>query len=309
MAYLLATIHTPSWALPWWSAMVILNIISFLIGIFILFKSKRADNKEPKTAEYRSKMRVAGLIFITVALYRSIFVSSYPERISWFESMANSPIIIRSLAFFAELAFAALIMWSLLNMNKDVPLPQKHKNNKILNFLETKTPYVFFVFIFLAQFFAIGGLFTQYTILFALEETFWALSFLLIAPLLVIKFKQVFSNKDKKYKKEMTLYRSYLIIMVVFTFGYLIFQFAFALPVTLCSQIAADMAKPHPTLMQGIYYSIYNFTATRDFETWGGWGFFIWHSGYFSILVWMVLLFMNGPRKLEVTNYNIKKGV
>lgn len=300
MSFLLSAIQTPSWALPWWSTMVILNIISFVIGITIFIKSKKLDKSEPKTTRYRQRMRVAGLVFVYVALYRSVFVSSYPERISWFESMANSPIIIRSFAFFAEIAFAALIMWSLLNMNKDIPLPKEHKNNKVLDFLETKSPYIFFVFIFLAQFFAIGGLFTQYTILFAIEETFWALSFLIIAPLLVIQFKQVFSNKNKKYKKEMSLYRSYLIVMVVFTFGYLIFQFAFALPVTLYSQIAADFAKPHPTLIQGIKDSIYNFTATRDFETWGGWGFFIWHSGYFSIVVWMVLLFMNAPRKIEV---------
>lgn len=300
MLLLFGTIHTPSWALPWWSSMVILNIISLLIGLIIFVKSKKADKLKPETAKYRKKMRFAGLIFISVALYRSVFVSSYPERIAWFESMANSPIIIRSLATFAELAFAALIMWSLLKMNKDIPLPEHHKDNKFLDFLETKTPYLFFIFLFLAQFFATAGLFTQYTILFAIEETFWGLAFLFIAPLLIIQFKQVFSNKDPNYKKEMLLYRIFLTIMLVFTSGYLIFQFAFALPVTLYSQIAADFAKPHPTLIQGIKDSIYNFTATRDFETWGGWGFFIWHSGYFTILVWMVLFFMNGPRKLEV---------
>lgn len=300
MLPLFGTIHTPSWALPWWSSMVILNIISLLVGLIIFVRSKKADKLKPETAKYRKRMRIAGLIFISVALYRSVFVSSYPERIAWFESMANSPIIIRSLATFAELAFAALIMWSLLKMNKDIPLPEHHKDNKILDFLETKTPYLFFIFLFLAQFFATAGLFTQYTILFAIEETFWGLAFLFIAPLLVIQFKQVFSNKDPNYKKEMLLYRIFLTIMLVFTSGYLIFQFAFALPVTLYSQIAADFAKPHPTLIQGIKDSVYNFTATRDFETWGGWGFFIWHSGYFTILVWMVLFFMNGPRKLEV---------
>ena len=300
MSFLLAAIQTPSWALPWWSTMVILNIISFLIGITIFIKSKKLDNSEPKTTSYRQRMRVAGLIFVSVALYRSVFVSSYPERISWFESMANSPIIIRSLAFFAEIAFAALIMWSLLNMNKDIPLPKQHKDNKLLIFLENKTPYMFFIFIFIAQFFAISGLFTQYTILFAIEETLWALAFLFIAPLLFIQFKQVFSNKDQKYKKEMTLYRTFLIILGVFTFGYLIYQFAISLPFSYYSQIAADFAKPHPTLIKGIKDSIYNFTTTRDFETWGGWGFFVWHSGYFTIVVWMVLFFMNGPRKLEI---------
>lgn len=298
MSFLIATINTPAWASTWWSIMVIINIISLIIGIIIFIKSKNKDIEEPKTAVYRSLMRNAGLIFVSVALYRSIFVSSYPDRISWFSSMANSPIIIRSLAFFAELAFASLIMWSLLNMNKDSPVPDHHKDNILLNFLETKTPYIFFVFIFLGQFFAFGGLFTQYTILFAIEETFWAMAFLFISPLLFVQFKQIFSNKDSKYKKEMSLYRTFLIILGVFTFGYLIYQFMFSLPITYYSQIATDFAKPHPTLMQGLKDSIYNFTTTRDFITWGGWGFFIWHSGYFSLVVWMVLFFMNGPRKV-----------
>ena len=42
--------------------------------------------------------------------------------------------------------------------------------------------------------------------------------------------------------------------------------------------------------------------VTRDLSEWGGIGFIIWHTGYFSICVWMVLLFMTGPRKLELRN-------
>ena len=297
---LIEKIQTPSWALPWWGTMVAINIISLVIALLIYKKSKKDEVKKSPNASYRKKMRIAGLIFVSVALYRSIFVSSYPERISWFQSMANSPLVIRTLAFFAELAFAALVMWSLLQLNKDSPLPESHKEKIFLNFLETKTPYLFFLFLFLAQFFAYGGLFTQYIVLFAIEETLWAFAFLLIAPLLVVQMKHVYSMKDPTYKNEMALYRIFLGMMGVFTFGYLIFQFAFALPVTLYSQIPADLLNPHPTLVQGIKQSIYSFTATRDFETWGGWGFFIWHSGYFSIVVWMVLFLMNGPRKREV---------
>ena len=111
---------------------------------------------------------------------------------------------------------------------------------------------------------------------------------------------QLFSNKDPEYKKATSMYRNFLVILGVFTFGYLIYQFLFSLPLTYYSQIAADLSRPHPTLIQGLKDSIYNFTATRDFQAWGGWGFFIWHSGYFSIVVWMVLFFMSGPRKLEV---------
>ncbi len=298
MLFLMSSLPTPSWALPWWSTMVGINIINLLLGTVIFIRSKNDGQKMPETAKYRKRMRKLGLIFISVAMYRSIFVSSYPQRIAWFQTMANSPILIRSLAFFAELSFAALIMFSLLNMNKEVPLPREHANHKFLNFLETKTPYMFFICLFLAQFFAIGGLFTQYLVLFAIEETLWAMAYLFITPLVVIQFRRVFSNKDPQYKKQMKLYRVFLVIMMVYNFGYLIYQFAFSLPLTYYSQLAADFAKPHPAIIQGIYDAIYNFTATRDFETWGGWGFFIWHSAYFSLVVWMVLFYMNGPRKL-----------
>jgi heme exporter protein D len=32
--------------------------------------------------------------------------------------------------------------------------------------------------------------------------------------------------------------------------------------------------------------------VTREFDEWGGIGFFIWHTGYFTVCSWMVLLFM-----------------
>ena len=38
---------------------------------------------------------------------------------------------------------------------------------------------------------------------------------------------------------------------------------------------------------------------TKDLSEWGDIGFLIWHSGYFSICVWIVLFLMRGPRLLR----------
>jgi len=47
--------------------------------------------------------------------------------------------------------------------------------------------------------------------------------------------------------------------------------------------------------LQNAFFTV---NETKDFNEWGGVGFLIWHSGYFSICVWMVLFLMSGPRKL-----------
>jgi hypothetical protein len=38
---------------------------------------------------------------------------------------------------------------------------------------------------------------------------------------------------------------------------------------------------------------------TRSLEDWGGMGFVVWHTGYFSICVWMALFLMTRPRLLR----------
>jgi hypothetical protein len=39
---------------------------------------------------------------------------------------------------------------------------------------------------------------------------------------------------------------------------------------------------------------------TKDLGAWGGMGFIIWHTGYFSICVWMALFLMTGPRLSKI---------
>jgi len=169
---------TWTWAWTWWGTLVAINAINLIICIFLFLHSAKDHN--PVDAGYRRLMRIPGLIFIAVAFYRSIFVSSYLDQLAWFNSLLNSSLLIRTLAIFAELSFAGLIAKSLLCMNEDVP--ELIPTNKFLNFLQTKTPSIFFFCILIANIFATGATITKIDVLFAIEESLWGLAFLSIVP-------------------------------------------------------------------------------------------------------------------------------
>ena len=90
----------------WWLVMVILNAMSVITYAVLCVMSIKRDKLEPENRRYKTIMRCAGAIFVFVSMYRSIFVSSYPNRLTWFDSMLNSPLIIRFLATFAEIGRA-----------------------------------------------------------------------------------------------------------------------------------------------------------------------------------------------------------
>ncbi|WP_218780438.1 hypothetical protein [Bacillus sp. EAC] len=284
--------------MQWWITMVVISTFNLFIALLIFFRSLKWKLQESKNAKYFLTLRVLGIIFVAVALYRTIFVSSYPERLAWFDTIFNSPFIIRCLAFFAELSFIGMIAIILLKLINEMEFNSYRKNNKLINLMLVKSPFIALGCIFLAQFFAFGGLITQYRILFAIEETLWAFAFLSISPLIVVGLKQI--NKHIPLEKS---YNRFLIILAVWCCGYLIFQ-SYTLPFIHYANLSRDIGNivPHDALKQAIF----NFTATRNFDVWGGIGFFIWHSGYFSICVWMVLYFMSAPRKRNNDNSSNK---
>ena len=286
----------------WWIFMVAANIICVCVYIFLFIKSVRSDNLEPENKKYKSILRVLGAVFVAVSMYRSVFVCSYPNRLVWFDSMANSPFIIRIFATFAEISYALLIMLPLLHLNYEMPLDTKFTRSKIGGFMVNKGPYMIFFCLFTAQFFAYSGLITQHLTLFAIEETLWTLGFLSITPALYSHLIDVM--KYHKNDPSLKLIKAFLIVLTVFTTGYVIYQISFSLPVTYYSQLAADLAKPHLSGMEGLNNALFNFTATRDFDKWGGIGFFIWDTGYFTICTWMNILYAMAPRKLKETSKN-----
>jgi hypothetical protein len=64
-----------------------------------------------------------------------------------------------------------------------------------------------------------------------------------------------------------------------------------------------QMPNPEPVFrfgIQAIRDAFFIVHATKDLSAWGGMGFVVWHTGYFSICVWMVLFLMTGPRLLKI---------
>lgn len=250
-------------------------------------------------------MRVFGTVFILVAVYRSVFVSSYLGQLAWFDSLANSSLLIRVLAIYAEISFAGLIMFALLQLNEDVPVHARQKFNKSSGFLLTRTPYVLFLCICLAQFFATAATIMKIEVLFAIEETLWGIAFLSILPLTVMQLKRIYSYRDVQSKSELALFRISSAMMAVFCCGYTGYSLAYHLPIEYwpgaLDQFQTDT--PFPAIRTGwqaVKDALYVVNKTRDFETWGGIGFFIWYTGYFTVCSWMVLVLMNAPRRLIV---------
>ena len=272
--------------LIWWSVMVVIGAINFCLVWTIFIRTRRQDSQY--TPEHRRFVRWAqmlGVIFVSVAFYRTIFVSSYPSRLAWFDTMLNSPFVIRSLALFAELSFITLIALIFLHM------PQldggANKRSGFHAYL-SKAPIIAVVCIFAAQFSSFGGLITQYNFLFAIEETLWALAFISLTPLVIARLRQNSHSTAVNNK-----YRIFLIVMAVWCAGYLAFQCFYALPFMYYAHLADGL---HSIVFaEALRQAIFDFTATQNYSTWGGLGFFIWQSGYFSICSWMVLYFMTVP--------------
>jgi hypothetical protein len=191
------------------------------------------------------------------------------------------------LAVFAELSFIGMIAAVLLKMHKDMALGDSIKGKPTVL---TKLPFVAVGCIFFAQIFAFAGLITQYRTPFAIEEALWALAFLSITPLIITGLKKP-TDTVKSFK-------AFLIIMAVWCGGYLAFQCFYALPFMYFANLTQDAGK----IVSGdaLNQAISAYTVNRNFNAWGGLGFFIWHSGYFSLCSWMTLFFMSAPRKKSI---------
>ena len=294
-----SNIITEPWSWPYWSIMVTINVISTLVFIFLSIRMFKASRNDLDNSRYRKTLFIFGLIYVLVALYRSVFISSYTGRLAWFNTMANSMIVIRILATFAEISFAFLISLVLQHMNKELELPKYVTNRKWLKNYLLFSPYIIIICLSIAQLFAWTGLITQYLILFAIEETLWTLGFASILPLVIIQWINLF--KHKKNDKSVIMYKLFCVVLGSFTIGYLLFQIAYQLPFGYYLNIANDFKTGiHlPLNFESFKLALYDFYPTRSFNEWGGIGFFIWHSGYFSICVWMNIYFAYGPHLIK----------
>jgi hypothetical protein len=242
-------------------------------------------------------MRFMGLAFILVAMYRSVFVSRYLYQYGWFDTIANSSLIIRSLAWVAELSFAGLIAFAMLRFNKDMR-KNNHGNSGLLSQYERHAPWALITCIFLAQFFATGGLITKSRLLFAIEETLWGLGFLSILPLAIIQVCRAFPGGQKSKSPGLGMLRTFSVINVGWCLIYCTYALIYHLPTEYWATALAQLETgipPIKTNISAIIDAFYIVNVSHTYADWG-FGFVLWHSAYFSVCVWLALFLMRAPR-------------
>jgi len=286
------------WAWPWWTIMVVINLVNVVIcGIVYKRSLISKDGNDPK---YRSWMRIMGVIFTVVGLYRSVFVSKYGPQLAWFDTIANSALLVRILAMAAELSFSGLIAFEMLKFNTYIPPAKNTHQNRFMVFINTKSPYILVICIFVAQFFATGGVITKSELLFAIEETLWLVGFVSILPLVIFQLRRVFSIRDKKTAERLNMLRISTVIILIWCIIYSIFMVFLNLPgiwADAINQIETGM----PAIKTGLSAIVDAFlivNVTRLYSDWG-FGFLIWHSGYFTLLIWISIYLMQAPRPQE----------
>ena len=292
-----------AWAWPWWSAMVAVNIINVIVCLTIFRRtSHSAGGFSNITDQYQKRMLLMGLIFTLVGAYRAVFVSRYLYQFAWFDVLANSPLLIRFFAIFAELSFAGLFAYAMLRFSKD--LASNNPTNPVLDFIERKSPYLLFFCIFTAQFFATIATINKNNTLFAIEETLWTVGFLLILPLAFIQLRRALSIKAEAEKQRIRMLLTSSKVIFAWCIGYCSYGVFFHLPMDFFSDTANSTMAVTTTVpvaqagLAAVWDAFFVVNESKEFGDWG-FGFLFWHSSYFSICVWLAIFLMRAPRAQE----------
>ncbi len=215
-----------AWAWPWWMAMGRINVVN--VAVCAVCYRRSANTPDGHTA-YMRRMRFMGLVFALVALYRAIFVSRYLYQYAWFDTVANSSLLIRAFAWAAELSFSGLIALAMLRFDADMP-DDDGKPKRLLSVYVSKAPYVLIGCIFAAQFFATGGVITKVRLLFAIEETLWGLAFLAVLPLAVLQFRRAFFGSGAGTVPGLSMLKAFSAVNLAWCVVYCTYSLVYHLP-------------------------------------------------------------------------------
>jgi len=277
---------------------VLINVVNLVVCAIVYKRS--LEPKDGSDAAYRKRMRMMGVIFTLVAAYRAIFVSRYITQLAWFDSLANSSLLIRTFAVAAELSFSGLIALAMLRVNSDVPAAGDANGNKFNSFMSTKSPYFLLICIFLAQFFATGGLISKNKTLFAIEETLWTIGFLAVLPLAVLQVRRVFAIKEPEAAARLHMLRKSTILIAAWCLFYCCYGLFYHLPLESWAGAVDQIQTGLPVIKTGASAITDAFLIVNESKAYSDWGFgfLLWHSAYFTILVWVSIFLMQAPRIL-----------
>jgi hypothetical protein len=285
------------WAWPWWTVMVLVNVMN-LIACAWVFARTRGSRADPD-ARYRDWMRIMGVVFTAVAAYRSVFVCKYVARMAWFDSLANSPLLIRGLAVFAELSFSGQIALAMARVNHDLSMSRAEGAPALSRLLVRRAPYFMWSCIALAQIFATAGVITRNELSGAIEETLWSVGFLSVLPLAVMQFRRASAVRDSSGRFD--LVRTFTRVSLFWCAVYCTWALTWSLPFWIWPSALKQMRTGLPPVQYGLLAVKEAFTVVHESKAWHDWrfGFLFWHSAYFSLCVWISIFMMNGPRVLR----------
>jgi hypothetical protein len=283
-----------AWAWPWWTVIVLISVINVVVCALVFKRSLKPD--DGLDTGYRKWMRIMGVVFILVGAYRSVFVSRYLAQMAWFDTIFNSSLLIRMLAVFAELSFAGLFALGMLRINSD--LPPAEKGNRTIAALAAKGPYFLWLCIFIAQFFATGGLIMKNKTWFAIEETLWTLGFLAILPLAIMQLGRVSALKRGKAAIDLGIIPKFTKLVLAWCVIYCSYGLFYHLPLENWAGALNQMETGLPALKTGWSAVVDAFTIVHESKEYSDWGFgfMLWHSAYFTVCVWMSIFMMQAPR-------------
>ena len=180
--------------------------------------------------------------------------------------------------------------------------PTSTKQGRLIAFYKNNGPYALIACIFVAQFFATGGLITKSRLLFAIEETLWSLGFLAILPLAVMQFRRAFLHKNETASADLSMLKTFAAVNLSWCVIYCSYGLVYHLPTEYWASAFTQLETGIPELKTGLAAArdaLMRVNVTHNYSDWG-FGFVIWHSAYFSVCVWLAIFLMRGPRRLVI---------
>jgi hypothetical protein len=278
-----------AWAWPWWTVMVLISALNLTLCVRIFLRT--AGSVDDPDWRYRKWMRLMGVAFTIVGAYRSVFVCRYSTQMAWFDTLANSSLLIRGFALFAEVSFSGLFALALIQANRDLAIEPAAP---MARQFARSAPYVLWGCIVLAQVFATTGVITKSELAFAIEETLWFIGFAAVLPLAV---RQLHHASRMRNSGQFEPIRRFAVLTVLWCAVYCTWSACLNLPMAWAAAVRQ--------IRTGIPEIRHGWAAVRDAllvvhesKAWSDWGFgfLLWHSSYFSVCVWLSLFLMTAPR-------------
>jgi hypothetical protein len=278
-----------AWAWPWWSVMVLISAVNLVLCVRAVVRT--VGPVDQPDGNYGKWMRIMGVTFTIVGAYRSVFVARYSTQMAWFDTLANSSLLIRGLALFAELSFSGQFALALMQANRDLAI---EPTAPVARLFAHKAPYVLWGCISIAQVFATTGVITKSELAFAIEETLWFLGFLTVLPLAVAQLRRASAMRDSGRFDRI---RRFAILNVLWCAVYCTWSICLDLPAVWAAAVR-QLRTGIPEIRLGLGAVRDALLVVHESKAWGDWGFgfVFWHSSYFSVCVWLSIFLISAPR-------------